>query len=147
MSTLDFDGGSRTSAAVATSGHVSAASYWMPEHLIASAWLEHAPFASWLIDAARPATLVELGTHRGFSFFNFCDAITRLGLSARAFAIDTWVGDDHAGTYEEEIFEYVSSVAARDYTFASLLRGYFDDMVSTFDDGSIDLLHIDGRHG
>lgn len=147
MTALDFDGSSRASAQVSASTYLSAAAYWVPEHLIASAWLEHAPFGFWLVEATRPGTIVELGTHRGFSFFTFCDAVTRLQLTTRAFAVDTWAGDDHAGSYGEDIYEYVRNVVSRDYSaFATMCRGYFDEKVDNFEGGSIDLLHIDGRH-
>ena len=44
---------------------LSAASYWLPEHIVTSAWLTHAPFAFWLVDVLRPRSIVELGTHHG----------------------------------------------------------------------------------
>ncbi|KQX06399.1 MULTISPECIES: class I SAM-dependent methyltransferase [unclassified Leifsonia] len=122
-------------------------SYWSPKWLVPSAWHEHAPFAFWLINAIRPARLVELGTHNGFSFFVFCEALKRLGLSAEVNALDTWVGDEHAGRYSESVFESVSRISADDYPdLAILKRGFFDDFVDQTPDRSIDLLHIDGRH-
>ena len=132
----------------AASPWLSELSYWYPPKYVQSGWLEHAPFAYWLMGAARPSTVVELGTHNGYSFFTFCEAAVRLGLDSRCYAIDTWQGDDHASFYGEEVFRDVSATAEQDYPAqAVLLRGYFDDYVDTFDDGSIDLLHIDGRHG
>ncbi|TFB89389.1 class I SAM-dependent methyltransferase [Cryobacterium luteum] len=113
-----------------------------------SAWFGHAPFAFWLVDAIRPRSVVELGTHLGFSYFVFCEAIARLRLASTAFALDTWEGDDHAGVYGEEVFDYVRSVNESDYAaFSTLLRGYFDDSLISIPDASVDLLHIDGRHG
>jgi hypothetical protein len=110
--------------------------------------LEHGPFASWIVDELRPSILAELGTHNGFSYFAFCEAVQRLGLDTKCFAVDTWVGDDHAGFYGEDIYTLVSRVNNERYSdFSTLLRGYFDDHVTSFDDGTIDLLHIDGRHG
>lgn len=127
---------------------MTASSYWKPEHLIDSAWHEHAPFAYWIVDAVRPRSIVELGTHFGFSYFVFCEAIARLGLETSAFALDTWEGDDHAGFYSEEVFDRVSQLNERDYrSFSRMLRGYFDDSLDKIPDGSVDLLHIDGRHG
>jgi hypothetical protein len=123
-------------------------SYWKPRHLVPSAWHEHAPFAYWLVDAVRPASIVELGTHNGFSYFVFCEAVIRLGLDTRTFALDTWEGDEHAGFYAEDVYESVTSINAAEYSaFSTLLRGYFDDGLDSIDDGSVDLLHIDGRHG
>jgi hypothetical protein len=126
----------------------SAASYWMPWHFTESAWTGHAPFAAWLMEAARPRSVVELGTHRGFSFFAFAEAASRLGLETRLSAIDTWVGDDQAGFYGEDIFQAVRRVAEQDYPdITRLLRETFAEAVDEFADGEIDLLHIDGRHG
>jgi cephalosporin hydroxylase len=71
---------------------LSKSSFWKPEYMVASAWHEHAPFAFWLIEMHRPRTFVELGTHHGFSYCCFCQAIDRLGLETKAFAIDTWSG-------------------------------------------------------
>jgi hypothetical protein len=126
---------------------LSPASFWFPEHLCESAWIEHAPFAFWLIEAHQPALLVELGTHWGYSFFAFCQAVQNLELSARCVAVDTWQGDDQAGRYGEDVFESVNRYNAAHYAaFASLMRTTFDGAAPSFADRSIDLLHIDGRH-
>jgi len=127
---------------------ISPASFWTPERLGPQmSWLEHAPFAFWLVDALRPRTLVELGTHGGFSYFTFCEAVQRGMLDTRCYAIDTWTGDEHAGFYGEEVFGEVASHNARRYAaFSTLLRSTFDAAASHFSDGTIDLLHIDGRH-
>lgn len=126
---------------------ISAASFWTPNHVPESAWLEHGPFAFWLIDATRPRRLVELGTHNGFSYFAFCQAVQRLGLATECHAIDTWQGDDHAGFYGEEVYQGVSRINNEHYAgFSQLKRSLFDDALGSFADGSIDVLHIDGRH-
>jgi hypothetical protein len=44
-------------------------------------------------------------THSGNSFSAFCQPIATLGIPGRAFAVDTWKGDEHAGHYGEEVFE------------------------------------------
>lgn len=126
---------------------VSAASFWLPPVMVGSAWLQHAPFAAWLVDAARPRTVVELGTHNGFSFFTFAEAARRLGLPTRLWAIDSWEGDDHAGFYGDDVYRAVRAVVDADYAeSAELVRASFAEAVRRFDDGTIDLLHIDGRH-
>src|SRR5438445_627722 len=83
---------------------LSPESFRAAKAMLVSAWLEHAPFAFWLIDAHRPQTLVELGTHYGFSYLCFCQEVLELDLTTRCFAVDTWHGDAHALFYGDEVF-------------------------------------------
>jgi O-antigen biosynthesis protein len=111
------------------------------------AWIEHIPFAFWVINALRPRTVVELGTHYGNSYFAFAEAIDQVGLACSAYAVDTWQGDEHSGPYGEEVFAVVEEHNERHYSrFSSLVRSTFDEAVVHFGDGEIDLLHIDGHH-
>lgn len=127
---------------------VGSESYWQPVHRPLSAWVEHAPFAFWLVSQLRPASVVELGTHWGYSYFVFCEAMRRLGIDGTVSALDTWVGEDHAGLYGEEVYDYVAEVTRASYPgIGRMVRGYFADSVGEFGHGSVDLLHIDGRHG
>ena len=125
---------------------VSSASYWLPDLVLESAWLEHAPFAFWLTAALRPRSVVELGVHRGFSYFAFCQAVRRLRLDTRCFAIDHWVGDAHAGFYGADVYRDVCRHNRRYAGFSRLIRSDFADASHMFADGTIDLLHIDGCH-
>ena len=112
-----------------------------------SAWLGHIPFAHWLVGRMRPRTIVELGTFSGASYAAFCDAVVRNGLETRCYAVDTWAGDAHTGTYGERI--YADLKGFNDTRFAglsTLMRMTFDAACGQFADGSIDLLHIDGLH-
>ena len=115
--------------------------------MVHSHWLEHAPFAFWLVEALQPNTIVELGTYGGFSYFAFCQAVKVLGLNAQCFAVDTWEGDEHVGHYGEELFAEVQEYNQHHYaSFSHLIRSTFDEALANFGAGSIDLLHIDGRH-
>jgi hypothetical protein len=61
--------------------------------------------------------------------------------------VDTWKGDEHTGFYGDEVFQELSDVHDYRYRhFSRLVRSTFDEAVRHFDDGSIDLLHIDGLH-
>lgn len=126
---------------------LSTSSFLVPRNIVESAWLEHAPFAFWLMEAIRPKMFVELGTHAGFSFLAFCQAVQHLGLPTACYAIDTWEGDDHAGFYGEQVYASLSTIQFQYSAFSRLIRARFDEALHQFSEAEIDLLHIDGRHG
>jgi hypothetical protein len=110
-------------------------------------WVGHIPFGFWIIDAFRPRRLVELGTETGVSFCAFNQAIVRFGVNCETFAVDTWAGDIQTGSYGDEILDELRRYHDPLYGhFARLVRTTFEDAVTRFEDGSIDLLHIDGCH-
>ena len=118
-----------------------------PAYLESSAWSEHIPFAFWLIECHRPRLFVELGTQGGTSYFAFCQAVERLRVDARCFAIETRRGDEETGLYGPEAFEKVEEYNDSQYSgFSQLVRSTFDDALREFSDGTIDLLHIEGLH-
>jgi O-antigen biosynthesis protein len=130
--------------------------YWLarpaalmrPDYLAPSAWIEHLPFAFWIVDVARPRSLVELGTHNGTSYAGFLQAVRQSGLACTCWAVDTWQGDAHAGFYDgEAVYRAFRAYHEPRYAgFSNLLRCTFDDAAERFSAGAIDLLHIDGFH-
>ncbi len=121
---------------------------WDPVRVVPpDPWVGHLPFAFWLTKVLRPEIFVELGTHSGNSYFAFCQALTAFAPSARAFAVDTWQGDEHAGGYGEDVFAEVRDFNDAHFRqLSTLLRTTFDDARGYFAHGQIDLLHIDGLH-
>jgi len=112
-----------------------------------SAWQGHYLFAHWLVNAVKPSLIVELGTHYGGSYFGFCEAVKHSGLSCQCYAIDTWIGDEQAGYYGRQVFEYVASVNNSKFNdFSKLYKMDFNTALSLFEEGRIDILHIDGCH-
>lgn len=111
-----------------------------------SAWNGHTPFAAWLVAVSRPKVLVELGTHAGVSFFAFCESAQRSGIDTQLHAVDTWEGDEHSGFYDESVYANVERINAGYRGLSHLHRRTFDEAVEDFDDGVVDLLHIDGLH-
>ncbi len=112
-----------------------------------SAWIQHTPFAYWLMKVFKPSVFVELGTHYGVSYFSFCQSVKDNNLATKCYGIDTWKGDPHAGFYGDEVFSVVNEYNNNHYrAFSSLLKMTFDEASNYFEDESIDLLHIDGYH-
>ena len=119
-----------------------------PQHFsVPAPWAGHIPFAHWLIGALRPRTFVELGAYSGISYMSFCQSIVAHQCTTRAWAVDTWQGDPHAGYYNDSVYSTLKDKHDPLYSsFSRLVRSTFDAAVDQFEDGSIDLLHIDGLH-
>ena len=121
---------------------------WEPMRLVVPGpWTGHLSFAFWLTKALRPRSFVELGTHTGNSYFAFCQGMAAYTASGRAYAVDTWAGDEHAGFYGNEVYSDVVAFNNQHFRqFSTLIRSTFDEARPYFAEGSIDLLHIDGMH-
>lgn len=126
---------------------INDASLIWPERVCPSTWLEHIPFSFWITSVLKPARIVELGTYYGGSYFSFCQAVECYHFNTKCFAIDTWKGDEQSGMYEDTVFQSVLEYNQKKYSsFSTLIRSTFDEALTYFEDGSIDLLHIDGFH-
>jgi hypothetical protein len=115
--------------------------------LASPAWVGHIPFAYYFTGLLQPSTIVELGCFKGNSLNAFCQSVQDNHLNTKVTGIDAWEGDLHMGEFPEDIYQdMVYFVEANYNDFTTLKKSYFDDAVNDFDDGSIDLLHIDGLH-
>lgn len=112
-----------------------------------TSWHQHIPFAFMLMQMLKPNVFVELGTHKGDSYFAFCQAVDMLRLNTKCYAIDTWEGDNQAGCYDISVYNELKAYNDLYYGAISvLIKSTFDQATEHFSDGSIDLLHIDGIH-
>ena len=116
---------------------------YQPQHETPySAWKGHRGFAQRIIKELQPEVFVELGVHAGDSYFTMVDAMRFI--TGKAYGVDTWDGDKHAGFYDDSIWNMVKSVN-KQYPNSKLLRMPFDQAAGVVSDG-ISLLHIDGLH-
>lgn len=113
-----------------------------------SAWIGHGYFVYDLVRNLKPQRIVELGTHKGGSFFSFCQAVKDAKLKTELFAVDTWKGDKHTGTYDQKMHKHIKNIKNELYSGVKikLLKKTFDQAKTDFNNKSIDILHIDGFH-
>ena len=131
--------------------------YWEPTFLADQVcemnpvwpWGGHRRFAYDLVRWMRPARIGELGVHWGTSFFTFAQAIKDGRMKdAELIGVDTFEGEDHAGHYGPEVYDTVRRIVREHFAKQSITlhRMYFRDALAHVEDGTLDLLHIDGLH-
>ncbi|MGL4316267.1 MAG: class I SAM-dependent methyltransferase [Pseudomonas sp.] len=121
--------------------------HFEPLHMVFSTWVDHLPFGYDLVSAIRPKMLVELGTHKGLSYFTFCQAIKENEIDGLCYAVDTFEGDVHTDKYDESIYNKNNEHNRQNYHgFSYLMRMLFNDALRHFSEDTIELLHIDGLH-
>ena len=126
--------------------HLLAAASFSPQRLtLPSSRVGHLPFVVWAMQEIAPAIYVELGAAAGSTYFAICQSVVEAGLATRCYAVDTWQGDAPTGECDSEVFSLVDACNRSHFSdFSRLLRMPFDQALTSFADGSIELLHIDG---
>lgn len=120
-----------------------------PDMLIHSPWVGHRNFAYDYVCNVKPSLIVELGSYYGCSSFAFLQAIKDKQLNTAFYAIDTWGGDSFTvSDYQEDIYSAYEQINTTCFSGvrSHMVRKTFDEACADFQDGSIDLLHIDGSH-
>ncbi|MCP8883382.1 class I SAM-dependent methyltransferase [Devosia sp. XJ19-1] len=111
------------------------------------AWQGLAPVAAWAIWSLKPGRVVELGSYRGDSFFAFLDAASQVPELREIVAVDSWTGDKHTGPFTGQVYaQFHDELERRGDHRVRSIRALFSDAATQFEEGSIDMLHIDGAH-
>jgi GT2 family glycosyltransferase len=98
-----------------------------------------------VVALSRPRTIVELGTHHGDSYCALCQAVAELELDSKCFAVGAWHNDPQTGVYDPEALADLKAHHDPLYgSFSQLVRAAPGDALGLFEDGAIDLLHIEG---
>ncbi len=112
-----------------------------------TAWGELGAVGYELVRSHRPRTIVELGSHGGFSACTLALALKDHVPGGRLYAVDTWKGDFHTGSYDEHVYEQFLAFR-RELGLEEIIvpmRMTFAEARDQIPTG-IDLLHIDGWH-
>jgi hypothetical protein len=96
-----------------------------------------------LVSLIKPRRFVELGTLEGSSFFAFNQAVSEGAIDSEAIAVSSWSSGEetNGGQKTFEAFEFLATKYADSI---GVLRMAYSKAAQRFDDGSIDLLHLDG---
>jgi hypothetical protein len=103
---------------------------------------------SFTVSLARPKRIVELGVFRGDSLMMMAQSALENGLQPELFGVDWFQGDQNMGRYNgdevlAQIHAYLKTVPQ--YRIR-LMRMTCNEARPLFQNGSIDLLHIDAGH-
>lgn len=122
--------------------------YLEPYRLVwPDSWVGHIPFAFLITKLVSPKLIVELGTHTGNSACAFAQAMSHLKLDSEIHAIDSWEGDEHAGSYGQEIYHELKQFSEEHLNGRLILKkSLFKNSIKDYGDETIDILHIDGLH-
>ena len=113
-----------------------------------SSWRGHHYFALWLVKELKPTTIVDLGTHKGFSTFMF--AAQKIG---KVYCIDFFMAMNvYRQEQKKERADYIPCMRNKrkmEKKFGiqnvTIIKGKFSEVVEKWKI-PIDILHIDGTH-
>ncbi|MBI4252670.1 class I SAM-dependent methyltransferase [Candidatus Uhrbacteria bacterium] len=110
-----------------------------------TSWHIHIPLAFYLVQQLRPKVIVELGVGAGDSYGAWCQAVTELEIFATCYGFNITSNCKHGRNINESKFEELVSYHDQLYgKFSKLNHTTAHGALSYFDDGAIDLLHING---
>ena len=107
-------------------------------------WKGHVPFMLGLAGMIRPRRYVEIGTLWGSSFFALAQAASKAGFDCEAVAVSAWAVEPERASEFENVHETFQFVARKYAAMAATLRMKPDEALHRFEEGAIDLLHLDG---
>jgi glycosyltransferase involved in cell wall biosynthesis len=117
-----------------------------PLRLTATAEVAHVSFAMTIVDLLRPRTILELGTRDGVLYCAFCQAVRELKLEARCYGIGKGrLGNGDDAKPEEMFADWKKAHDDLYAGFSRLLPSPATNGTDLFDQGSVDLLHLNGN--
>ena len=110
-----------------------------------SEWSVHVPFAFWLMSQLKPRRFLELGSHSGVSYFAVCQAVLDQNLKCACSAVGSWADTGGKLLASEQEFRTVEAYNQGMYSaFSKISQLSAEDALTEVENGSVDLLHING---
>ena len=101
----------------------------------------HMPFAAWCVERFRPQLVVQTSPVPGDLYFACCQAVAAHGVGSVCFMMCAGIGEREDGG---GFFEALAWNESRYGLFSTLSRTPLSEQASSFADGAVDLLVIDG---
>ena len=115
-----------------------------PRRTIPGPGMRHAALEYDLVAAVRPRLLVDLGAGDACSFFACCQSMLDHDVDGSCYAIDTW--QDPHGTHADATFDAIQAHGRAYYAgLTYFVRMAPRDARRHFDEGTVDLLRVDGE--
>ncbi len=105
----------------------------------------HIPFLFILLELFRPRRYVELGAHKGVSFFAACQHIRENGKYGEAIAVGQWQENPHSSKHGYSFETFKNTLDAKFSGTGKFIRGDVN-ADSAFAKGSIDVLYVKEPH-
>ena len=105
----------------------------------------HIPFIFILLEIFRPRRYVELGAHKGVSFFAACQHIRENGKYGEAIAVGQWQEHPQASEHEYSFETFKSTLDAKFSGTGKFIRGDVS-AASAFAEQSVDILYVKEPH-
>lgn len=121
------------------------ASYRDLVDLVPSQKAEHLPLLMAVVDLVKPRRLVEIGTLRGAGFLAMCQSVWAGQFACDAVAVSGWDEGQGEQSHAESAFETFKFLIRKYSDFAAFLRRTPRAAAGRFEDGSVDLLMVDGH--
>ena len=125
------------------SAFLSEASFWIPDHA-ADPFVQSTfhPALFWLVEAAEPMSVAQLGFQRAEVYLAVCEAVKRLGLATSCVAVDPMISSSSGEPRPDAAIQRAGEIHARAFeTFSRIARVPVEEMMDYFPNRSIDLIH------
>jgi hypothetical protein len=118
--------------------------YFEPMRVLPNAGMEFMSLEYDLVEALRPALVVDVGTGDAQSYFTLCQSARDHDVDSLCYAIDAWEDDEAKAPEDESRYMFINHFAHAELRgMAYLLQMNPADALMHFDSGMIDLLRLD----
>lgn len=114
-----------------------------PQFLLDGHCCQHVPFQFWVVEAARPRSILSFGQRSAEAYFAFCQMIEQLALECRCSWIIESDGNEEATDFEKTVGDWKSKSTSSFDSFAQISVCKPGTALAQVREESVDVIHID----